>query len=106
MEDSIYRLRHRDILTLCVLALLFLGVVMVQSAAMNVTGDVRWQWTQRGMRHLVYAMVAVVAFFVVGNIDYAWLGRRTALWRNPILWLGFVAGFTSLIVLIRTSVSR
>jgi cell division protein FtsW len=99
MEDSIYRLRHRDILTLCVLALLFLGVVMVQSAAMNVTGDVRWQWTERGMRHLVYAMVAIVTFFVVGNIDYAWLGRRTQFWRNPVLWLGFIAGFTCLIVL-------
>ncbi len=99
MEDSIYRLRHRDILTLCVLALLFLGVVMVQSAAMNITGDVRWQWTQRGMRHLVYAMVAIVAFFVVGNIDYAWLGQRTRIWRNPILWFGVIASFMCLIVL-------
>jgi cell division protein FtsW len=38
MEDSIYRLRHGDILTLCVLGLLALGVVMVQSASMNATG--------------------------------------------------------------------
>src|SRR6185503_21120527 len=38
MEDSIYRLRHGDILTLCVLALLALGVIMVQSASMNATG--------------------------------------------------------------------
>ncbi|MDQ3441215.1 MAG: putative lipid II flippase FtsW [Planctomycetota bacterium] len=100
MEDSIYRLRHRDILTLCVLSLLFLGVVMVQSAAMNLTGDVRWQWTQRGMRHLVYAMVAIVAFFAVGNIDYAWLGKRSPFWRHPILWLGAIASFTCVIVLI------
>ncbi len=100
MEDSIYRLRHRDVLTLCVLSLLFLGVVMVQSAAMNLTGDVRWQWTQRGMRHLVYAMVAIGAFFAVGNIDYARLGRRCrSLWMNPILWMAAIAAFACLIVL-------
>ena len=33
METSIYRMRHCDILTLCVLGLLSLGVVMVQSAS-------------------------------------------------------------------------
>lgn len=38
MEDSIYRLRHADVLTLCVMGLLALGVVMVQSASMNATG--------------------------------------------------------------------
>jgi len=38
MEDSIYRLRHADILTLSVMGLLALGVVMVQSASMNATG--------------------------------------------------------------------
>jgi len=38
MEDSIYRLRLADILTLCVLGLLALGCVMVQSASMNATG--------------------------------------------------------------------
>src|SRR5215216_2149076 len=38
MEDSIYRLRHADVLTLCVIGLLALGVVMVQSASMNATG--------------------------------------------------------------------
>jgi cell division protein FtsW len=33
MDSSIYRMGHRDILALCVLALLALGVVMVQSAS-------------------------------------------------------------------------
>ena len=42
MDVSIYRLRHRDILTVCVLALLGLGIVMVQSASMKVTGDPAW----------------------------------------------------------------
>jgi cell division protein FtsW len=102
MEDSIYRLRHRDILTLCVLSLLFLGVVMVQSAAMNVTGDAKWQWTERGMKHLVYAMVAIVAFFAVGNLDYAWLVRSRSRnpFRNPVLWAAAISMFLCLIVLI------
>src|SRR5687767_10165004 len=103
MEDSIYRLRHRDILTLCVLSLLFLGVVMVQSAAMNVTSvpadtpltefvkhqeNFRWAWTERGMTHLVNAIVAIVVFFVVGHIDYQHLTRQRrggAIWKSPIL---------------------
>jgi cell division protein FtsW len=101
MDDSIYRLRQRDILTLCVLSLLCLGVVMVQSAAMNISGSLQWQWTPRGSRHLVYAMVAIVAFFLVGNLDYALLVRRNrAVWANPIAWLLVLAGFTCLIVLI------
>ena len=33
LDASIYRIRHRDILALCVLALLCLGIVMVQSAS-------------------------------------------------------------------------
>src|SRR5215208_6140697 len=44
MDPSIYRLRQRDILSFCVCALLCLGMVMVQSAAMNVTGKTTWQW--------------------------------------------------------------
>jgi cell division protein FtsW len=38
MEPSIFRMRDRDILALCVLALLCLGVVMVQSASSVVDG--------------------------------------------------------------------
>src|SRR5688572_7445099 len=100
MEDSIYRLRHRDVLTLCVLSLLFLGVVMVQSAAMNVTGDAKWQWTERGMKHLVYAMVAIVTFFAVGNLDYAWFARGKTMLRSPALWAFAVALFACTIALI------
>ncbi|MGH7215004.1 MAG: FtsW/RodA/SpoVE family cell cycle protein [Tepidisphaeraceae bacterium] len=101
MDVSIYRLRYQDILALCVLSLLLLGALMVQSAAMNVTGEIGWQWTQRGSRHLVYAMVAVAAFFLVGHVDYARLCRPThSIWRSPITWLLGTAAFTCLIVLI------
>src|SRR5688572_6785263 len=101
MEVSIYRLRHRDVLCLCVLALLALGIVMVQSAAMNVTGDVGWQWTERGTRHLLYAAFAIAAFLLVGRIDYAKLSPAdTAFWRRPILWMVIVAVFTCAVVLV------
>lgn len=101
MEVSIYRLRQRDILTLCVLALLMLGVIMVQSAAMNVTGDISWQWTERGTRHFLYALFAILTFFIVGRIDYARLVAADApLWRRPIVWVLGVAIFTCAIVLL------
>lgn len=38
MDSSIYRLRDRDLLTLCVLSLLLLGVIMVQSASATLSG--------------------------------------------------------------------
>ena len=101
MEPSIYTLRLRDLLAFCVVSLLLLGIIMVQSAATNVNGDSGWQWNERGARHLVYAMVAVVTFIVVGNLDYRWMGRKfTSIWRNPVVWLLGVACFTCVIVLI------
>jgi cell division protein FtsW len=88
MEVSIYRVRHRDLLTLCVLALLCLGAVMVQSASTTLSGEVKWGWSQRGTRHLIYVGVAAFTFLLVGHIDYAILARRkTSLWRAPIVWI-------------------
>jgi cell division protein FtsW len=99
MEDSIYRLRQRDILTLCVLALLFLGALMVQSASMTVSGHVQWQWTHRGLRHLLYAGVAIATFFLIGRIDYDRLRRKIG-WRNPILWFFTTTVLMCLLVLV------
>ena len=101
MDDSIYRLRQRDILAVCVLALVFLGVIMVQSAAMTVTGQPGWRWTARGTRHAVYAVAAILAFFAVGHVDYARLNRPTrSPWRHPILWALAAAAVSCLIVLV------
>jgi cell division protein FtsW len=101
MEVSIYRVRHRDLLTLCVLALLCLGAVMVQSASTSLTGEVKWGWSQRGTRHLIYVGVAALTFLLVGHIDYAILARRaTSLWRSPPLWLIAVAGILCAAVLV------
>src|SRR4051812_8502641 len=101
MDVSIYRLRQRDILALCVLGLLLLGVLMVQSAAMNVTGQVRWQWTERGLRHALFAAAALATFCLAGRIDYAPLARRTnRLWKSPPLWAVAIAAVSCFLVLI------
>ncbi|HEX8522312.1 MAG TPA: putative peptidoglycan glycosyltransferase FtsW [Tepidisphaeraceae bacterium] len=76
MEDSIYSLRHRDILALCVLGLLCVGVVMVQSASMQVTNSVHWQWTAKATKHVLFAACGLAGFFVVGNFRYFDLARR------------------------------
>jgi cell division protein FtsW len=102
MEVSIYRVRHRDLLTICVLALLCLGAVMVQSASTTLSGEVKWGWSQRGARNLAYAVGAFVAYLAVGHIDYASLARRTtALWRSPVLWLTAAAGVSCVAVLVK-----
>jgi cell division protein FtsW len=101
MDASIYRLRHRDVLFLCVLCLLLLGIIMVQSASMHVTGVVGWSWTDRGVRHAMFAAVALVSFLVVGRIDYQHLLHGThTVWRNPILWIVAIAAATCLLVLV------
>jgi cell division protein FtsW len=99
MQPSIYRLRLQDILLLCVLGLLFLGVVMVQSASMNITGQVDWHWTGRASRHVAFALLALLTFLVVGHMDYAWFVRRDLL-RSPATWLLIIAIITCILVLV------
>ncbi len=99
MDASIYRLRLQDTLALCVMGLLFLGILMVQSAAMNVTGEPTWEWTSRGSKHLLYAGLALIAFFVTGQFDYNRLNTRSVC-RNPIVWLLGVAMLACVLVLI------
>lgn len=92
MEASIYRLRLRDLLVLCVLSLLLLGVLMVQSASTRVSGELGWDWTSSGLKHMYMAGFALVAFFFVGFCDYRKLVSNTAVSaRNPIVWIWVVA---------------
>lgn len=92
MDSPVDRLRLQDLVALCVATLLCMGALMVQSAAMNVTGDLTWQWTDRGVRHLVYVGLGVATFLVVSRIDYTRLaGSSRSPWRSPILWVLGVA---------------
>src|SRR5437764_6090507 len=87
MEASIYRLRHRDILALCVLSLLAIGAIMVQSASSGITGELQWQWSVLGAKHFRFVIVSAVTFFMIGRFDYTWLARkRESIFASPIFW--------------------
>src|SRR5215213_10256659 len=102
MDPSIYRLRQRDILSFCVLALLCLGMIMVQSAAMNVTGKTTWQWNPLGMKQLGFCFAGFAIFIVVGKHDYAWLtGRGKSIVTHPITWLLLGTALLNTLVLVR-----
>src|SRR5436190_8133398 len=103
LQPSIYRLRLQDILTICVLGLLCLGILMVQSAAMNVGGadilvrNPLMHWTDRGAKHLLYAGLALVTFFAVGHLNFEKLAAR----KNTIAFAAIaVAMLTCILVLV------
>ena len=148
MEASIYRMRDRDVLAVCVLALLVLGVVMVQSASATLSGwgvihltdgrtiegdlkatadgylvadrlgdvtelsadnvryidrksDRKLHWTPRGRKHLIYAAVALLTFFAVGQFSHTRLARPDApLLKSPVLWLLALAILACVLVLV------
>lgn len=148
MEASIYRLRDCELLTICVLALLLLGVVMVQSASASLSGwgvlrleggkslegelkaDVdgfmvtardgqqtvvpadkvwsiersvkaKWQWSARGRKHLLFAGLAIAAFFIVGRFDFRRLGSPHApIHRSTAVWLLGLAALACAAVLV------
>jgi cell division protein FtsW len=99
MTDSIYRLHHRDILCICVLALLCLGVLMVDSATMRVTGNTAWHLSPDGMKQLVFAGVAMGVFLLVGRFDYSRLAMRENWQTSPILWI-FLAAVTACVLVL------
>lgn len=101
MGVSIYRLRPSDLLTLCVLSLLALGVLMVESAGMRVTGNIKWSWNDVGTKQAMFAVVSAFAFLIVGRLDYAKLLRPTRnLLAQPVIWLLAISAFLCLIVLV------
>ena len=101
MEVSIYHLRTRDVLTLCVLSLLLLGIVMVQSASAGAAMRTDWQWSASGVKDAIFAGVGLATFFLVGMLNYAWLGRiRSSGWKNPVLWILIATALANVLVLI------
>jgi cell division protein FtsW len=101
MEVSIYRLRTQDVLSLCVLSLLLLGVVMVQSASAGAAMRTDWQWSASGVKDAVFAAAGLATFFLVGTFNYAWLGRiPTSRWKSPILWILGLTVLANLLVLV------
>src|SRR3954465_4525026 len=100
MDPSIYRLRQRDVLAFCVLALLCLGMIMVQSASMNVSGQLGWRWNPLGLKQFGFCFVGMAAFFLVGHRNYAWLVKPRRLLLHPILWLVAITVLLNMLVLV------
>ena len=101
MDVSIYALRTRDVLTLCVLSLLLLGIVMVQSASAGAEMRTDWQWSATGLKEAKFAAAGIIVFFVVGAFNYSWLGRKpAALIKSPILWLVAITALANILVLV------
>lgn len=86
MDDSIYRLRDRDVLTICVLTVLALGALMVQSASMGVGGTLHWGLTDRGLKHLIYAGISALVYLGVGRLNPSILARGGRPIRCPAVW--------------------
>jgi cell division protein FtsW len=100
MNDSIYRLRTQDVLCFCVLALLCLGVLMVDSATMRVTGNTGWHWSADGTKQAVFAFVAIGVFFIVSRFDYHLLLGNNDRKISPALIFAVLAGASCLLVLV------
>ena len=100
MTDSIYRLHHRDILCVCVMALLCLGVLMVDSATMRVSGNMSWHLSADGTKQLVFAFVAMGVFLMIGRFDYQKLQSGTNWKTSPVLWLLIAAAISCALVLV------
>jgi cell division protein FtsW len=104
METSIYRLRTTDVLVLCVLCLLALGVVMVQSAATNVAASTDgWGWHlgSPGSKQSIFAALGFLAFLAVGFSHYNfWCQPAASLKKSPILWLLAIVLACNVVVLV------
>ena len=100
MGDSIYRLRTRDVLGFCVATLLALGVLMVQSATMRVTGNQHWHASADGLKQLVFAGLAMGVFFLVARLDYRLLLSSRSPLLHPVLWTTLLTLACCLLVLV------
>ena len=81
------------------LGLLFLGLVMVQSASAKVSNSPRWQLTGPGEKQAIFVGLSMITFFLVGRFDYRKLNGRLSL-LNPTVWVLFVALATCVAVLV------
>lgn len=102
MPGSVFGIRSPHVLTLCVFALLCIGVLMVQSAMMGVTGNPNANPLMNGLafKHMGFAFAAFVAFLVVSRLDYRLLMNDGPIWQSPIAWAMLVAGLLSIAVLV------
>ena len=88
--------------TLCVIALLALGVVMVQSASTNLGDLTAWHLSDRGEKHALFAVLSLLTFITVSRLDYRKLAGPAddAAWlKAPAVWVVVAAVALNLAVL-------
>ncbi len=117
MDDSIYRLRNHDLLLLVLLAVLGLGVIMVQSASMGISSPkpasdgtaqqvddnaMGFRLTDLGRKQIMFAGVGVMLFLIVRQVDYARLVPRSprSLVFSPPVWIVLIAMAACVAVLV------
>jgi len=109
MDLSIYRLRTSDVLVLCVICLLALGVLMVQSASVNAASEAwGWRLSSGGSTQLKFAIASFAIFLVMGRLNYTKLAQARGAeqetrgnWhKSPVTWLLIVALICNVLVLI------
>ena len=103
MDASIYRLRLRDLLALCVLALLAFGLIMVQSASSTAVSDPKLQWSPLGWKKTLILRRACrfrrSSSSATSNTE--WLARRrNSVLTSPIFWAFVIAAGTCALVLV------
>lgn len=101
MDDSIYRLRNHDLLLLVVIALLGLGVVMVQSASTGVNGSLGFRLTDLGQKQAIFSGIGIAMFLILRQLDYARLAPRSgSVWTALPVWVVVIAALTCVAVLV------
>lgn len=112
---SIYNIRLHDFLAACVVTLMALGILMVQSASMRVVSQPndpdqlvqaspapmpQWRLNDYATRHVVYVGIALVTFLIVGHIDYRKLISAKTYRSNPVLLFLLFSALACFVVLI------
>ena len=83
------------------LALLAFGLLMVQSASTSVTADPHFQWSPLGMKDLIFVALSIPTYFIVGRINYQWIGlQRSSLLKSPIFWMFILSALACALVLV------
>ncbi|MEM8873053.1 MAG: putative peptidoglycan glycosyltransferase FtsW [Planctomycetota bacterium] len=88
------QLRARHVLTLCVIGLLCVGVIAVESAASNVASadaDDPFRWTPTGIRHALLAAAALLFYWVGTRLEPSKLIGKLAVVAFLVAAVGCVA---------------
>ncbi|MEM6562241.1 MAG: FtsW/RodA/SpoVE family cell cycle protein [Planctomycetota bacterium] len=97
MPEIVEQLRARHALTLCVIGLLCVGVLIVESAASNIASadaDDPWRWTPTGTRHALLAATALLCYWVGTRLEPTKLLGKLA----PLAFVAAVVGCVVVLV--------